>query len=79
MGTGRGNVRFTQSSTCLISSFVYCRSSSTCCEFEFRKVGFGALPASIGMVQLPCWMPAVRLPSSAYYSPVSVEQEWLET
>jgi hypothetical protein len=45
---------------------VYSKSGNTSCEFEFSQFTSGARPFSIGIVQLPCWMPAVMFPGSAY-------------
>jgi hypothetical protein len=35
--------------------------------FELSQVGAGALPGLRGMLQDPCWIPAVRFPGRAYY------------
>jgi hypothetical protein len=65
-GRGGGKVRFVQSMTCSMSLVEYSKSGKTSWLFELRKLGSGARPFSTGMVQLPCWIPAVMLPGKAY-------------
>src|SRR5437762_12994326 len=59
--------RLTHSSTCLISSLLYFKSSYTPCLLLFNQLTLGLRPfgSSTGIDQEPCWIPAVMLPGRA--------------